>query len=59
VWDLFPGSLVRFALKTLKIAGRAIFYRANSESAPDNRDFCVTVDAKIHKRNRLLVILMY
>jgi hypothetical protein len=38
-----------------KIAAQAIFYLANSESSPDNRDFCGTAGAKIHKCNRLLV----
>jgi hypothetical protein len=51
--------LLRFALKILKIADQAIFYPASSvepkvRSMPDNRDFCVTDDAKIHKCNRLL-----
>jgi vitamin B12 transporter len=39
-------------LKFQKIADQAIFYPANSESTPDNRDFCGTSAAKIH---RLLV----
>jgi hypothetical protein len=41
-------------LKSQKIADQAIFYPANSESTPDNRDFCGTDGAKIYKCNRLL-----
>jgi hypothetical protein len=41
-------------VKPQKIADQAIFYPANSESTPDNRDFCGTGGAKIHKCNRLL-----
>jgi hypothetical protein len=41
-------------VKPQKIADQAIFYPANSESSPDNRDFCVISGAKIHKCNRLL-----
>ncbi|MDR0706257.1 MAG: permease [Treponema sp.] len=37
-----------------KIACKAIFYPANCQSRPDNRDFCVIGGAKIHKYNRLL-----
>jgi hypothetical protein len=46
--------LLRFALKTPKNCRSGDFYPANSESTPVNRDFCVTIDAKIHKCNRLL-----
>ncbi|MDR1586002.1 MAG: ABC transporter ATP-binding protein [Treponema sp.] len=48
-----PGLCCASRVKPPKIAGEAIFYPANSESAPDNRDFYVTGDAKIHKYNRL------
>jgi hypothetical protein len=43
-------------VKSSKTALQAIFYPANSESTPDNRDFCGTSGAKIHKCNRLLGI---
>jgi hypothetical protein len=42
-------------IKSPKIADQAIFYPANSESSPDNRDFCAAGGTKIHKCNRLLV----
>jgi hypothetical protein len=45
-------------VKPRKIAEQEIFYFANSESTPDNRDFCVTGGAKIHKRNRLLAAVV-
>jgi hypothetical protein len=41
-------------MKSEKIADQVIFYSANSQSSPENRDFCVINDAKIHKCNRLL-----
>jgi hypothetical protein len=45
-------------VKPQKIADQAIFSPANSvepkvRSTPDNRDFCGTGGAKIHKCNRL------
>jgi hypothetical protein len=43
-------------VKPQKNACQAIFYSANSESTPDNRDFCVTDGAKIHKYDRMLGI---
>ncbi|MDR0451957.1 MAG: leucine--tRNA ligase [Treponema sp.] len=46
-------------IKSQKIADQAIFYPANSKSTPDNRDFCDTDDAKIHKRNGLLTRLLH
>jgi hypothetical protein len=47
-----------FALKTPKNHQSGDFYPATSvgpkvRSTPGNRDFRVTVDAKIHKRNKL------
>jgi hypothetical protein len=50
-------------VKPPKIADQAIFYLTNSvepkvRSTPDNRDFCGTGGAKIHKCNRLLVELL-
>jgi hypothetical protein len=50
----FSSRLLRFARKTSKNRFQAIFYLANCQSMPNNRDFCVIGDAKIHKRNRLL-----
>jgi hypothetical protein len=55
-------DLIDFILPHLyyrKTALQVIFYAANSvgpkvRSRPDNRDFCGTDGAKIHKRNRLL-----
>jgi hypothetical protein len=41
-------------IKSRKIVCKALFYPANCQSRPDNRDFCVTDGAKIHKRDRLL-----
>jgi hypothetical protein len=46
-------------MKSEKIADQAIFYSANSQSSPENRDFCIINDAKIHKRNRLLVVRQF
>ncbi|MDR1587715.1 MAG: ABC transporter ATP-binding protein [Treponema sp.] len=40
-------------VKPQKIAEQAISYPSNSESSPDNRDFCAAGGAKIHKCNRL------
>jgi hypothetical protein len=49
-------------IKSQKSDCKALFYPANCHRTkgsrrPDNRDFCVTDGAKIHKRDRLLVIL--
>jgi TM2 domain-containing membrane protein YozV len=41
-------------IKSQKSDRKALFYPANCQSRPDNRDFCVTDGAKIHKCNRLL-----
>jgi biotin transport system permease protein len=49
---LFLGVCRASRVKSQKIADQAIFYPANSESTPDNRDFCVTGDTKIHKCKR-------
>jgi uncharacterized protein (TIGR03905 family) len=48
------GVCCASCVKPPKIADEAIFYPANSKSTPDDPDFCVTDDAKIHKCNRLL-----
>jgi hypothetical protein len=50
---VISGVCCALRLESQKGADQAIFYPANSESMPDNRDFCVTDDAKIHKCNRL------
>jgi hypothetical protein len=49
-----PSSLLRFAHKIPKKRLQGAFYPANCQSRLDNRDFCVTDGAKIHKCNRLL-----
>jgi hypothetical protein len=51
------GVCCALRMKPQKIALQAIFYLANSESMPINRDFCVTDGAKIHKCNRLLEVV--
>jgi hypothetical protein len=41
-------------VKSQKSDRKALFYPANCQNRPDNRDFCVIGGAKIHKCNRLL-----
>jgi hypothetical protein len=53
VYDLI-GVCCASRSNPLKIADQAIFYRTNSESSPDNRDFLRHQAQKIHKCNRLL-----
>ncbi|MDR3167529.1 MAG: hypothetical protein LBT93_06260 [Treponema sp.] len=48
-----PGVCRASCAEPPKIADQAIFYLTNSENRPDNRDFCVTDGAKIHKYDRL------
>jgi hypothetical protein len=50
----WPAVCCVSRIKPPKIAFQAIFYPTNRQSMPDNRDFCATGNAKIHKRDRLL-----